>query len=294
MKLDDSRRSDNVEDDRGGSGSGGGYGLHLGIGGTLVVLVAGYFLGVNPQQLLSLLNGAPDASSSAPVSAPSGAPVTGQAADPQVDFVRAVLAETEDVWTAWFQQQGRTYTRPKLVLYSRSIDSACGFASAAAGPFYCPGDQKVYLDLSFFRQLSTQFGAPGDFARAYVIAHEVGHHVQDLLGITHAASNAEGRSDRVGANHVSIEVELQADCYAGVWAARANQARHILEPGDLEQGLRAASSVGDDTLQKRMQGTVVPDSFTHGTSAQRVRWFRRGYDGGRVDNCDTFKAGSAL
>ncbi|HEV7985081.1 MAG TPA: neutral zinc metallopeptidase [Steroidobacteraceae bacterium] len=294
MKLDDSRRSDNVEDDRGGSGSGGGYGLHLGIGGTLVVLVAGYFLGVNPQQLLSLLNGAPDASSSAPVSAPSGAPVTGQAADPQVDFVRAVLGETEDVWTAWFQQQGRTYTRPKLVLYSRSIDSACGFASAAAGPFYCPGDQKVYLDLSFFRQLSTQFGAPGDFARAYVIAHEVGHHVQDLLGITHAASNAEGRSDRVGANHVSIEVELQADCYAGVWAARANQARHILEPGDLEQGLRAASSVGDDTLQKRMQGTVVPDSFTHGTSAQRVRWFRRGYDGGRVDNCDTFKAGSAL
>ena len=294
MKLDDSRRSDNVEDDRGGSGSGGGYGLHLGIGGTLVVLVAGYFLGVNPQQLLSLLGGAPDASSSAPVSAPSGAPVTGQAADPQVDFVRAVLAETEDVWTAWFQQQGRTYTRPKLVLYSSSIDSACGFTSAAAGPFYCPGDQKVYLDLSFFRQLSTQFGAPGDFARAYVIAHEVGHHVQDLLGITHAASNAEGRSDRVGANHVSIEVELQADCYAGVWAARANQARHILEPGDLEQGLRAASSVGDDTLQKRMQGTVVPDSFTHGTSAQRVRWFRRGYDGGQLDNCDTFKAGSAL
>jgi predicted metalloprotease len=293
MKLDDSRRSDNVEDDRGGSG-GGGYGLHLGIGGTLVVLIAGYFLGVNPQQLLSILNGAPDSSSSAPASTTAAAPVAGAAADPQVDFVRAVLGETEDVWTAWFTAQGRSYTRPKLVLYSGSIDSACGFASAAAGPFYCPGDQKVYLDLSFFRQLSTQFGAPGDFARAYVIAHEVGHHVQDLLGTTAAASRAEHSSDPTGANHVSIEVELQADCYAGVWAAQANQARHILEPGDLEQGLQAASAVGDDTLQKRMRGTVVPDSFTHGTSAQRVRWFRRGFDSGRVDNCDTFRAGSAL
>jgi uncharacterized protein len=288
MKLDDSRRSDNVEDDRGDGSGSGGYGLHLGIGGTLVVLVAGYFLGFNPMQLLGILNGTPDSGSAAPVSAPAGA------ADPQVDFVKAILGETEDVWTAWFQQQGRTYTRPKLVLYSRSISSACGFATAAAGPFYCPGDQKVYLDLSFFRQLSSQFGAPGDFARAYVIAHEVGHHVQDLLGIMSSASNAEHRTDKVGANHVSMEVELQADCYAGVWAAQANQARHILQPGDLEQGLQAASSVGDDTLQKRVQGTVVPDSFTHGTSAQRVRWFRRGYDSGRVDNCDTFKAGSAL
>jgi uncharacterized protein len=286
MRLDDSRRSDNVEDDRGGSG---GYGLHLGIGGTLVVLVAGYFLGFNPMQLLGLLSGTPDNGGAAPVSAPAG-----QAADPQVDFVRAILGETEDVWTAWFQQQGRSYTRPKLALYNGSISSACGFATAAAGPFYCPGDQKVYLDLSFFRQLSSQFGAPGDFARAYVIAHEVGHHVQDLLGIMSSASNAEHRTDKVGANHVSMEVELQADCYAGVWAAQANQARHILEPGELEQGMQAASSVGDDTLQKRMQGTVVPDSFTHGTSAQRVRWFRRGYDSGRVDNCDTFKAGSAL
>jgi hypothetical protein len=298
MKLDDSRRSDNVVDERGGgSGGGGGYGLHLGIGGTLVVLIVGYFLGFSPQQLLGVLNG--DGGTSAPpVSAPadtSGA-ASGQqaAADPQVDFVRAVLGETEDVWGAWFKQHGRSYTQPKLVLFSGSIDSACGMASAAAGPFYCPGDQQVYLDLAFFRQLSSQFGAPGDFARAYVIAHEVGHHVQDLLGTTTQASNAERRADRVGANHVSIEVELQADCYAGVWASQANQARHILEPGDLEQGLRAASSVGDDTLQKRMQGTVVPDSFTHGTSEQRVRWFKRGYDSGQVENCDTFRAGSAL
>jgi hypothetical protein len=291
MKLDDSRRSDNVVDERGG-GSGGGYGLHLGIGGTLVVLVVGYFLGFSPQQLLGVLTG--DGGASAPVTAPAGTGGQQAAADPQVDFVRALLAQTEDVWGAWFQQHGRTYTPPKLILFSGSIDSACGMASTAAGPFYCPGDQQVYLDLSFFRQLSTQFGAPGDFARAYVIAHEVGHHVQDLLGTTGQASNAERRSDRTGANHVSMEVELQADCYAGVWATQANQANHILEPGDLEQGLRAASSVGDDTLQKRMQGTVVPDSFTHGTSEQRVRWFKRGYDSGKVENCDTFHAGSAL
>jgi predicted metalloprotease len=291
MKLDDSRRSDNVEDDR-GSGSGfGGRGAGLGIVGTLVVLVAGYFLGVNPQTLLSIINGGPDAGTQAPATA---APQAATANDPQVDFVRAVLGETEDVWTAYFQQRGQTYTAPKLVLFSGSISSACGLASAAAGPFYCPGDQRVYLDLSFFQQLASQFGAPGDFARAYVIAHEVGHHVQNLLGISDSASRAEQRSDRVGANHVSIEVELQADCYAGVWAEQANKVHKILEPGDLEQGLQAASSVGDDTLQKRMQGTVVPDSFTHGTSAQRVRWFRRGFDSGRIENCDTFHAGSAL
>jgi len=291
MRLDDSRRSDNVDDERGaGGGAGGGYGLHLGLGGTLLVLVAGYFLGVNPQTLLGIISGAPDAGTSAPASAPIHNP----ASDAQVDFVRAVLGSTEDVWTAYFQQQGKTYTAPTLVLFSGSIASACGRASASAGPFYCPGDQKVYLDLDFFRQLATQFGAPGDFARAYVIAHEVWHHVQDLQGISSAAEHAEQRSSQVGANHVSIEVELQADCYAGVWAARANRTQRILEPGDLEQGLQAASSVGDDTLQKRMQGTVVPDSFTHGTSAQRVKWFRRGFDSGQIENCDTFKAGPSL
>ena len=288
MKLDDSRRSDNVEDDR---GSGGGIrGVHLGVVGTLIVLVVGYFMGVSPSTLLSLLNGDNQA-----VTAPTPAtPVTGASNDPQVDFVRAVLGETEDVWGAYFQNVGKTYVPPKLVLFTSSVGSACGLASSAAGPFYCPGDQKVYIDLSFYRQLATQFGAPGDFARAYVIAHEVGHHVQNLLGITDKASQAERQAGRVGANKVSILVELQADCFAGVWAEQANQARKILEPGDLEQGLQAASSVGDDTLQKREQGTVVPDSFTHGTSAQRVRWFRRGFESGKIDNCDTFGAGAPL
>jgi predicted metalloprotease len=287
MKLDDSRRSDNVEDDRGA-----GFGRRsAGIGiGTLVIVVIGYFMGVSPSTLLSLLNGGdPQA-----VDAPSPQQPAGQAAnDPQVDFVRAILGETEDVWGAYFQNLGKTYVRPKLVLFSGQVSSACGFASAAAGPFYCPGDQKVYIDLSFYRQLATEFGAPGDFARAYVIAHEVGHHVQNLLGITGKADQAERRAGRSAANHVSVMIELQADCFAGVWAAQANAARKILQPGDLDQGLQAASSVGDDTLQKREQGTVVPDSFTHGTSAQRVGWFRRGYDSGKIDNCDTF-AGALL
>jgi len=288
MKLDDSRRSDNVEDDR--SSGGGIRGIHVGLGGTLIILVVGYFMGVSPATLLSLLNGDNQA-----VTAPApGTPETGASSDPQVDFVRAVLGETEDVWGAYFKDMGKTYVPPKLVLFSQSVDSACGFASAAAGPFYCPGDQRVYIDLSFYRQLATQFGAPGDFARAYLIAHEVGHHVQNLLGVTDKAAEAERQAGRAGANKVSILVELQADCFAGVWASQANQARKILEPGDLEQGLQAASSVGDDTLQRREQGTVVPDSFTHGTSAQRVRWFRRGFDSGKIDNCDTFGAGGSL
>jgi uncharacterized protein len=290
VKLDDSRRSDNVEDDR-GSGSGfGRRGAGIGVG-TLVIVVVGYFMGVSPDTLLSLLSGGdPQA-----VDAPAQTGRTGaDANDPQVDFVRAILGETEDMWGAYFSAMGKTYVRPTLVLFSGQVDSACGFASAAAGPFYCPGDQRVYIDLSFYRQLATQFGAPGDFARAYVIAHEVGHHVQNLLGITDKADRAEQRAARVGANHVSVEIELQADCFAGVWAAQANAARKILEPGDLESGLKAASSVGDDTLQRREQGTVVPDSFTHGTSAQRVGWFRRGFDSGKIDNCDTFSAGTSL
>jgi predicted metalloprotease len=291
MKLDDSRRSDNVEDERSSSGV-GLRGAGIGIGGTLVIVVIGYFLGVSPSTMLSLLNGGDTQAVDAP--APAN-PSTPAANDPQVDFVRAILGETEDVWGAYFQTLGKTYTAPKLVLFSGQIESACGFASAAAGPFYCPGDQKVYIDLSFYRQLATEFGAPGDFARAYVIAHEVGHHVQNLLGITDKADNAEQHAaGRTGANHVSVEVELQADCFAGVWAAQANAARKILEPGDLEQGLKAASSVGDDTLQRREQGTVVPDSFTHGTSAQRVGWFRRGFDAAKIDACDTFKTGGAL
>jgi hypothetical protein len=288
MKLDDSRRSDNVEDER-GSGF-GRRGAGIGIG-TIVIVVIGYFMGVNPSTLLSLLNGDDGQS----VSAPTPEQPTGAAAnDPQVDFVRAILGETEDVWGAYFSKMGRTYVRPKLVLFSGQVSSACGLAGAAAGPFYCPGDQKVYIDLSFYRQLATEFGAPGDFARAYVIAHEVGHHVQNLLGITDKADQAEQHAGRSSANHVSVLVELQADCFAGVWAAQAEAARKILEPGDLEQGLQAASSVGDDTLQKREQGTVVPDSFTHGTSAQRVGWFKRGFETGKIDNCNTFGAGASL
>jgi hypothetical protein len=288
MKLDDSRRSDNVEDER-GSGL-GRRGAGIGIG-TIVIVVIGYFMGVSPSTLLSLLNGGDTQTATAP----SPQPADGAAAnDPQVDFVRAILGETEDVWGAYFSNMGKNYVPPKLVLFSGQVSSACGLASAAAGPFYCPGDQKVYIDLSFYRQLATEFGAPGDFARAYVIAHEVGHHVQNLLGITDKADQAEQRAGRTGANHVSVLIELQADCLAGVWAAQANNARKILEPGDLEQGLQAASSVGDDTLQKRERGTVVPDSFTHGTSAQRVGWFRRGFNSAKIDNCNTFGAETSL
>jgi uncharacterized protein len=292
MKLDDSRRSDNVEDER---GSGIGRGAGIGIG-TIAIVVIGYFMGVSPSTLLSILNGEDPQTAAAPNSAnpAGGSSPAASSKDPQVDFVRAILGETEDVWGAYFNNMGKTYVRPTLVLFSGQVASACGFASSASGPFYCPGDQKVYIDLSFYRQLATKFGAPGDFARAYVIAHEVGHHVQNLLGITDKAAGAEQRAGRTAANHVSVEIELQADCFAGVWAAQANDARKILQPGDLEQGLKAASSVGDDTLQKREQGTVVPDSFTHGTSAQRVGWFRRGFESGKIDSCDTFRSGGSL
>lgn len=286
MRMDESRRSDNVEDGRGGGG--GIRGVHIGLG-TVVVLVIGYFMGISPATLLGLMSATQQTGSVAEVPA-----VTGDSSDPQVDFVRAVLGETEDVWGAYFRQHGSTYEPPKLFLFSGSASSACGMASAASGPFYCPGDRKVYIDLDFYRQLATEFGAPGEFARAYVIAHEVGHHVQNLLGISEKAERAQQAAGRVAGNHVSVELELQADCLAGVWAMQANAARKILEPGDLESGLQAASSVGDDTLQKRMQGTVVPDSFTHGSSAQRVRWFKRGFDTGQVQSCDTFNAGSTL
>ncbi len=298
MKLDDSRRSDNVEDDRGGSSGGlGGRGAGLGIVGTVIVLVVGYFMGISPSTLMALLNGdqsGTPTTTTATAPAPSRGVDATSAADPQVDFVRAILGETEDTWGAYFKGIGKTYVPPKLVLFSGATASACGTASSAAGPFYCPGDQKVYIDLGFFHQLASQFGAPGQFAQAYVISHEVGHHVQNLLGITDKASRLEDHGGRTGAQGVSVRVELQADCFAGVWAEQANKARKILEPGDLDQGLRAASSVGDDTLQKREEGTVVPDSFTHGSSAQRVKWFRRGFDSGSIDNCNTFDTAQAL
>jgi len=276
-------------------GSGGGFGMPgrlgqpgmrragvSGIGLVVVVLLALYF-GVDPSQLLQG-NFGEDQTASLP-----RAPTSAEEAQLK-DFVAAVLAETEDTWGEQFRQLGRNYEDPKLVLYSGEVQSACGFAESAVGPFYCPGDHKVYLDLSFFQELSDRFQAPGDFAEAYVIAHEVGHHVQNLLGIMDKVDGMRRGADATQANALSVRLELQADCLAGVWAHNADRARHILETGDLEEGLQAAAAVGDDRLQRAAQGYVVPDSFTHGSSAQRVRWFRRGFDDGRITSCDTFGA----
>jgi len=286
MRLEDMRRSENVEDRRGmGVGrTGAGIGI-----GTIVLLIVGYFMGVSPSTLLSLL-GAGEAvtqgSAASSQTAPTGAPT-----DPQGDFAAAVLGETEDVWTKYFAASGQRYEPPTLVLFTDQVASACGMASAAAGPFYCPGDQKLYIDLGFFNQLSSEFGAPGDFARAYVLAHEVGHHIQNLLGITEKSERLSAQQGESGAKRVSVEVELQADCYAGVWAM---QAQRVIEPGELQQALQAAAAVGDDTLQRRSQGRAVPETFTHGSAAQRQRWFQRGFDGGKLQSCDTFSAGSQL
>jgi predicted metalloprotease len=254
MKLDDSRRSDNVEDQRGSglSGKGGAVGI-----GTLLIVIVGYFMGVNPQTLMSLLNGG--VQQPVGVQRPAGPPAD-TATNPQVDFVRAILGETEDVWGKYFKNAGSTYIPPKLVLFTGVTSSGCGNASASMGPFYCPGDQKVYIDLAFFRQLATQFGAPGQFAQAYVIAHEVGHHVQNLLGITTKASRLESRGGATGAGGISVRVELQADCFAGVWADKANQAHKILEPGDLEQGrlLGGRRYVAKARARQRRAGQLHP------------------------------------
>jgi|GEM_PF-9870 len=273
----------------GGSGSGGGVGRGAGIGiGTIVIVVIGYFMGVSPSTLLSFLNG--DDPQAVTTQNPAGPP-TAASNDPQVDFVRAILGSTEDVWTAVLPASGARYVAPKLVLFSDAVDSACGFESAAVGPFYCPPDRKVYLDLSFLRELARRFGAPGDFAQAYVIGHEVGHHVQNLLGISARVEAQRAGAGRVQANQVSVETELQADCLAGVWAYHANQTHHVLEQGDVDGALRAATAIGDDTLERRAGDRVVPDSFTHGSSAQRVHWLRTGLDRGRVADCDTFSSG---
>ncbi|MCC7463669.1 MAG: neutral zinc metallopeptidase [Gammaproteobacteria bacterium] len=285
MRTDDMRRSDNVEDRRGRSLGRRGAGIGI---GTLVVVAVAYFMGADPATLLGMLQSAapPAASDSAPAAAPP-------ANDPQTDAVRAVLGETEDVWTAVFREHGaQGYPAPTLVLYSGSVESACGLSGAAAGPFYCPGDQKLYIDLAFFNELEQRFGAPGDFARAYVIAHEVGHHVQAVLGTTEVVEQARRRSSPEVANRTLVKLELQADCYAGIWANRAERAHRIMESGDLEEALGAAAAVGDDTLQRQAQGYVVPESFTHGTAAQRARWFRRGFERGQLDDCDTFNASS--
>jgi uncharacterized protein len=281
MRWSDMRRSDNVEDRRGMSV--GGAGLKLGGGGLLLVLVLSVLTGTNP---LDLLSGLEEASPPAVDSGPQRKP---PADDRQADFIRAVLGDIEDTWGKLFEQGGGTYEVPRLVLFSGAVDSACGQASAAVGPFYCPPDRKVYLDLTFFRELSDRFGAPGDFARAYVVAHEVGHHVQNLLGTSDRVQRQRSRMDQASANTLSVRLELQADCYAGVWGYYAAR-RNILEPGDVESALAAASAIGDDRLQKQARGYVVPESFTHGSSAQRVRWFRAGLESGDVRRCDTFAA----
>jgi predicted metalloprotease len=210
--------------------------------------------------------------------------------DRSADFVATVLADTEDTWPQVLRENGRNYVQPKLVLFTGSVESACGYAKAAMGPFYCPRDQKVYIDLSFFQDLRNRHNAPGDFAQAYVVAHEIGHHVQNLLGILPEAHKAQSRLSKEEANRVSVMIELQADCFAGVWANRAQQSRQILEPGDIEEGINAASQIGDDRLQSQAQGYVVPDSFTHGSSAQRVRWFKQGLKTGDINQCNTFEA----
>ena len=273
----DNEGSSNVEDRRGMGGLGVGG---LGIGG-IVILVVGYFLGVDPSQLLNIAQQASPPSQSMP--AERQGPVT----DEMGHFVAQALGSTESVWSAIFQQQGSQYRKPHLVLYDGSTPSACGRGSAAMGPFYCPNDERVYLDLSFFRDLQTRFHAPGRFPEAYVIAHEIGHHVQKLMGISDKMDELHGRVSRAEFNQASVRLELQADCFAGVWANHAGTGAHITND-DIEQGLAAASAIGDDRLQKQSQGYVVPESFTHGSSEQRVRWFKRGIEGGRVTDCNTF------
>jgi uncharacterized protein len=284
MRWESGRQSENVEDRRGVNMSrrvaGGG------IGTVLLVLVALYF-GIDPSIILDqsqmTVPGTNAPSQSEPYSA---SPEEKRLAE----FVSVVLADTEDTWQVLFRGMGKTYEEPKLVLFSGAVESACGMASAAVGPFYCPMDQKVYIDLRFYNDLKNRFGAPGDFAQAYVIAHEVGHHVQNLLGIAEKVQSLRSRSNETEANKLSVMMELQADCLAGVWAHHADRARKILEQGDIEEALNAASSIGDDRMQRQARGHVTPDSFTHGSSAQRVRWFKRGIETGNVGQCNTFQA----
>jgi predicted metalloprotease len=250
-----------------------------------LVLVA-LFLGVDPALVLNQLAGAPPATEAPP----SGPDMRKPAENRLAEFSSVVLADTEEVWSELFRQSGDPYQLPKMVLFTGAVQSACGFAQAAMGPFYCPGDQKLYLDLAFFNDLHTRHGAPGDFAQAYVIAHEVGHHVQNQMGILQKTHAAKARSSEEQANAIQVRVELQADCLAGVWANRADQRQHILEKGDIEEALAAAAGVGDDRLQKQARGDVVPESFTHGSSAQRMRWFSIGAKSGDPKSCDTFAA----
>lgn len=284
MRFDNSRESDNIEDRRGDGGGGLPVGgRSIGVGTIVLALVAMYF-GVDPRVVLNQ-----PALQAPPPSAHVARPA---ANDAETRFVRHVLGETEDTWRALFRQMGREYSDPTLVLFTGATRTACGTGEAAMGPFYCPADRKVYIDLDFYRELKTRFHAPGDFAQAYVIAHEVGHHVQNLLGVSAKVQAARERASERESNALSVRLELQADCLSGVWARNADAARGILEAGDIEEGLRAASAIGDDALQKQARGYVVPDSFTHGSSEQRVRWFKRGMEAGQVSACNTFKAGA--
>ena len=290
MRWEGNRESSNVEDQR-ASGGGGGIGFggrSIGIGTIVIALVGGAIFGINPLTILGMLGGD---GGSAPQAQQGPAPAP-PANDPMAKFVSTVLADTEDVWTQLFKQGGANYINPKLVLFRGAVRTGCGQGQAAMGPFYCPGDQKVYIDLDFYETLKSRLGAPGDFAQAYVIAHEVGHHVQNLLGIADKMEQARGRASPAQANAMSVKMELQADCFAGVWANHANESRKILEQGDVEEAMNAAAKIGDDAIQKGRGGAVVPESFTHGSSAQRQRWFNTGLKTGSVKACDTFGAGN--
>jgi hypothetical protein len=289
MRWRNSRESQNVEDYRGQQmpRRGGGMGMKFGVG-TIVMLVIAYFLGIDPRIVLGLSQGMGQATQQ---QAPMPDPAAGTPQDEAGQFVARVLGETEDTWTEIFRASGQQYPAPKLVLFSEAAQSACGFASSASGPFYCPADQKVYIDTAFFNQLASEFRAGGDFAAAYVIAHEVGHHIQTVLGISSQVRTAQQRASQEEGNQLQVRMELQADCFAGVWAHHADARRQVLEPGDVEEAMRAAAAVGDDTIQKRTQGYVVPESWTHGSAQMRQQWFQRGFESGSMKACDTFSAG---
>jgi hypothetical protein len=293
MRWREGRRSENVEDVRGAGGGRGGGGLRLGGGALVLLLVGAWLFGADPMTLLSILvDGGGGSSIQVPDASMQGGAPAPAGNDEGAQFVSVVLADTEDTWTQIFATGGERYVPPKLVLFTDKVRSACGMAQSAMGPFYCPNDQKVYIDLGFYRELRERFQAPGDFAQAYVIAHEIGHHVQTLLGTSQQVHQAQQQASQQQGNALSVRLELQADCYAGVWAHHANRSRQLLEEGDVEEGLNAASAIGDDNIQRQTQGTVVPESFTHGSSEQRVSWFRRGLESGSMKNCDTFAAGS--
>ncbi|MGF1644330.1 MAG: neutral zinc metallopeptidase [Thiotrichales bacterium] len=282
MRLGNSRRSENLEDRRGASGSRGVRRGGIGLGAVAIAVIASYFLGLDPGQVLRALSG----------SIGTGAQETPVTRSPEEDakavFVSKILAETEDTWNQVFRAAGERYREPKLVLFTGATSTACGVGQRTMGPFYCPADQTVYIDLDFYDELTKRFNAPGEFAQAYVIAHEIGHHVQHLLGITGKVQKLQARSDEVSANALSVRLELQADCLAGLWAKHTDTAKQILEPGEIEHALNAAAAIGDDRMQKRAQGYAIPESFTHGSSAQRMRWFKRGIDSGDFRQCDTF------